>query len=69
MDDETREALEGSIRKWEAIVAGTGTDKGGRNCPLCQMFNRDNKTHCVGCPVREHTGLAACRNTPYEPWD
>src|SRR5262245_41236356 len=33
MDDETLEALNGSIAKWQAIVGGTGEDEGAENCP------------------------------------
>jgi hypothetical protein len=69
MDDRTRRALEGSIRKWEAIVAGTGEDWGTSNCPLCTEFyafvgvDGDN---CRGCPVRERTGYGLCDGSPYE---
>ena len=38
MDKATREALLGSIEKWERIVAGTGEDRGTLNCPLCTKF-------------------------------
>jgi hypothetical protein len=31
-------ALDGSIEKWRKIVAGTGTDEGPDNCPLCQRY-------------------------------
>jgi len=69
MDAETLEALKGSIRKWEAIVAGTGADRGGSNCPLCQMFatnlDLDEDDLCIGCPVRAKTDLPECRDTPY----
>lgn len=73
MDAATLEALKGSIAKWEAIVAGTGTDDGPHNCPLCQLFNPhmegsnnslDEK--CKGCPVAQRTGEHFCGNTPYE---
>lgn len=64
MDTQTREALEGSIRKWERIAAGQDIDKGSANCPLCQIFNT-NGNNCAGCPVAIHTGMAHCRNTPY----
>lgn len=72
MDDETREALEGSIRKWEAIVAGTGEDNGRSNCPLCQKFvllHVTDETQCQGCPVKEHTGVSGCTFSPYEEWE
>lgn len=66
MDEKTREALEGSIRKWEAIVAGTGADHGSDNCPLCQMFATNPKLRCVGCPVMAMTGALGCENSPYD---
>jgi len=73
MDAETLEALRGSIRKWEEIVAGTGTDEGPINCPLCQRFNKlflkQEYTYpnmCTGCPVSNFTGLHGCDGTPYE---
>lgn len=66
----TLKALQGSIRKWERIVDGSGPDQGDRNCPLCQMFlNNGTSDDCLGCPVRKATGEAHCTNTPYvEQW-
>lgn len=82
MDEKTLEALKGSIKKWEGIVAGTGEDRGIENCPLCQVFyapfidRPDNETledlrkrlsqACVGCPVYQSTGLQSCEDTPYD---
>lgn len=67
MDDRTLEVLLGSIAKWEAIVAGTGRDLGGINCPLCREFIlRIGK--CRGCPVKAKTGRSGCRGTPYDEW-
>ena len=34
----TAKALEGSIHKWEEIVAGTRRDRACYDCPLCQRF-------------------------------
>jgi hypothetical protein len=65
MNKEAWEALEGSIAKWEAIVAGTGTDQGTTNCPLCTMFFEGR---CGGCPVAESVGDAECSGTPYSEW-
>lgn len=66
MDAKTLKALKGSIRKWEAIVAGTGADKGGKNCPLCKLFATGVSIgKCKGCPVRQKTGFEECRDTPY----
>ena len=72
MNNETLEALKGSIAKWEAIVAGTGKDDGPLNCPLCQMFHyrglvkKPEEETCVGCPVMAATGKTLCRGTPYD---
>jgi hypothetical protein len=68
MDEDTRRALEGSIQKWQAIVAGTGADKGGTNCPLCQKFAMETHKDCEGCPVALRTGLPGCQNSPYDEW-
>lgn len=72
MDNKTLEALKGSIRKWEMIVAGTGKDYCTRNCPLCRLFNNEETEtydECDGCPVREFTGTPLCIGTPYEAWN
>lgn len=63
MAAETLKALKGSIRKWERIVDGTGSDQGTKNCPLCQLFWSGD---CLGCPIREQTGDPYCLRTPYE---
>ena len=67
MEKEVAEALEGSIKKWKAIVAGTGINEGPQNCPLCQMFitNTDRK----GCPVNSKTNKPGCIGTPYDEYD
>jgi len=63
--EKTSRALEQAIRKWEAIVAGSGRDLGPENCALCQLFYYKN---CVGCPVYQSTGLRYCAGSPYEEW-
>ena len=70
MDKTTRKALEGSIRKWERIVAGTGIDKGYDNCPLCHLFFKppSDIPLCNGCPVSEKTGWSSCGGTPYSAY-
>lgn len=69
MDDATLEALKGSIKKWEDIVAGTGVDSGADNCPLCGLFNNtESEPMCVGCPVMNQTGKDGCAGTPYVEW-
>lgn len=71
MDAETLEALKGSIAKWEAIVAGTGEDKGDENCPLCLKFHICHRSEpgrgCDGCPVAG-AGHRSCEDTPYEKY-
>ncbi len=60
MNKETLKALKGSIKKWEAIVEGTGTDEGYSNCPLCALFIGDN---CRECPT------ICSVNFPYGKWE
>ena len=62
-----RKALKGSIKKWQAIVNGTGEDRGIGNCPLCVEYfeNKD----CSGCPVAKVIGQSNCEGTPYPIWD
>lgn len=59
-------ALQGSIAKWQAILDGTGEDRGIANCPLCKLFWIGG---CLGCPVYSLTGFSGCRESPYEAWD
>lgn len=72
MNEETLEALLGSINKWQKIVDGTETEKGPYNCALCQLFQTPvddaNDFDCVGCPVYSCTGHKYCENTPYIQW-
>lgn len=69
----TLKALQGSIEKWEAIVAGTGADYAVENCPLCTRFyDREDDRSCVigreKCPVYKRTGLPRCMESPYDKW-
>ena len=66
MNAKTLTALKGSIKKWEAIVAGKGADEGSGNCPLCNVFITSS---CRGCPVSERVGNVGCGGTPYAEWD
>ena len=63
--EETLIALDGSIAKWTGIVAGTETDQGPRNCPLCGLFWADD---CKGCPVMDSVGYRSCMFTPYRSY-
>jgi hypothetical protein len=65
MPTETRKALRSSISKWRRWAAGKmrrDEAPGVSSCPLCGLFI---KRLCIGCPVRERTGLPACEGTPY----
>ena len=59
----TAPALELSIKKWRAIVKGTGVDNGQYNCALCAEYI-DNE--CSGCPVAKATGQIYCGGSPYK---
>lgn len=68
MDEKTKEALEGSIKKWRDIVAGHGIDKGSLNCSLCNVFLDQESGDCKGCPVATKTGNLYCIGSPYDEW-
>ncbi len=72
MKPETLKALKASIRKWEQIVEGTGTDNGSENCALCQRFSRNGWVECKledeVCPVVHETGWEMCHGSPYTDW-
>lgn len=63
----TMKALDGSIKKWELIVEGTGVNKGAMDCPLCQLYNKFGmQNQCTQkCPIGIDTKLGYCENTPY----
>lgn len=67
MDNLTLEALRGSVKKWQAIVDGTGKNRGPSDCPLCKLFFFVRL--CVGCPVFERTGETGCGGTPYMDYE
>lgn len=67
MDKTALNALRGSIKKWEKIIACTEVDRGPDNCPLCLEYNTVGKDSfdCVGCPVFKKIGQEYCEGTPY----
>jgi hypothetical protein len=71
MDVDTLKALQGSITKWEGIVAGTLKNEGPDNCPLCQKFFKPygSAMACIGCPVMKQTGHPFCVKTPYRKYE
>ena len=66
MTTKTLKALNGTIKKWEKIVAGTGADEGSTNCPLCKFFV--DLPFCYGCPIADFTKESGCFNTPWSKW-
>lgn len=72
---QTLEALEDSIAHWKRMQQATdmyitGTAEriespGSLCCSLCALFHARTGS-CHGCPVREHTGLGGCKDTPHE---
>lgn len=66
MKKATRTALEGSIKKWEDVLAGKIKEMGPENCPLCDIFY--NRVNCGKCPVKVSTGAPTCENSPYDAW-
>ncbi len=57
--------MESSVRKWERIIAGKGSDGGVLDCPPCRIFYM---LACSGCPIAEHTGKRFCKASPYPRW-
>jgi hypothetical protein len=61
------EGLAISIYKWRKqramLEAGRFLYDGGTlTCGLCFLFDKDG---CLGCPIRETTGVEGCMDTPY----
>ena len=66
---EVREALRGSIEKWEGIANGSLKDEGASNCPLCKMFLLGlYGRYCIGCPIQIDTGRDMCVGSQYMEW-
>ena len=63
--EETMDALEEAIKKWEKIYAGVGVDEGVDNCPLCELFY--GVYDCTGCPV-DYVTNKGCIRGPYSDW-
>jgi hypothetical protein len=68
MDDETKEALEKSIAKWEKNLAAKKwwqVVASPQGCPLCGLYFYKSDP-CKGCPVYTQSGDVFCHKTPYE---
>ena len=57
--------MEASVRKWDRIIAGKGSDGGVLDCPPCRLFY---VLICVGCPIAQYTGKKFCKGSPYIDW-
>ena len=57
--------MEASVRKWDRIIAGRGSDGGVLDCPPCRIFY---VLVCYGCPIAEYTGKKFCKGSPYPAW-
>lgn len=68
-------ALEGSIQKWERVVATGAFGVGPEGCMLCQLYNhhvtrKNHRDACSPvCPVRADTGSNFCAGSPYEYYE
>lgn len=64
-----RTPLQESIRHWErlrdctTVKAILDEGVGANRCALCQTYPW--YLGCLGCPVKNETGIRGCRNTPY----
>jgi len=57
--------MEASVKKWDRIIAGKGSDGGVFDCPPCRIFY---VLICIGCPISEYTGKKFCKGSPYPDW-
>jgi hypothetical protein len=57
--------MQASVRKWQRIIDGKGSDGGVLDCPPCRLFYM---LVCVGCPIAAYSGKKFCKGTPYIPW-
>ena len=57
--------MEASVRKWNRIIDGKGSDGGVLDCPPCRIFYM---LVCTGCPIASYTGKKFCKETPYVAW-
>ncbi|MGB5985320.1 MAG: hypothetical protein WBG37_08440 [Desulfobacterales bacterium] len=57
--------MEASVKKWQRIIDGKGSDGGVLDCPPCRIFYI---LVCIGCPIAAYSGKKFCKETPYIPW-
>jgi hypothetical protein len=54
-----------SVKKWQRIIDGKGSDGGVLDCPPCRIYYM---LICIGCPIAEYTGQKFCKGSPYGEW-
>lgn len=65
------EGFDISIEKWEIVAKMLSDgielthDGGTQTCGLCMLYYRGPDVFCEGCPIRKHTGVKYCDETPY----
>lgn len=47
------------LENWQDLPSAS---IGSADCACCQQWA---KSDCVGCPIRQHTGMDDCRGTPW----
>lgn len=57
--------MEASVKKWNRIIAGKGSDSGVLDCPPCRIYY---VVICIGCPIAAYTGQKFCKGSPYGAW-
>jgi hypothetical protein len=57
--------MEASVKKWQRIIDGRGSDGGVLDCPPCRIYYM---LVCCGCPIAGYTGKKFCKGSPYIPW-
>ena len=57
--------MQASVRKWNRIIAGEGSDGGILDCPPCRIYYM---LVCTGCPISQYTGKKFCKGSPYGRW-
>ncbi len=66
--EEEKEALEGSVEKWDDILEGEGEDMSDMNCPLCKLHLQESTTKCPKCIVCKETGETGCKGIGWHNW-
>ena len=68
MNATTLKALHESQAHWKRHWKGKALKGEGvfeQSCALCHVFKISKKIPCLGCPVRNKTGLSYCVGSPW----